>query len=264
MKNRIQHFKIIIIFVLVGAGVFYFLVHPFTMVLYWFEFSHTTFSFSLFENIFQERLVESFSFHMAGMGGLLTTFGSLLGLSFSFFWLNLKQKNNLIHKQEKLLKKDVLTLIENGENDSVEFKSSIRYDYLKKYTNRELEKVIAKTIGGFMNSKGGKLIIGVDDEGNVLGLENDFRTLKNQSKDGHEREIFRIISDYLGREACFSNQVSFYELEGMEICLIDVEVSRLPVYVKEGKNTSFYVRAGNATYPLSVKETVNYLKIQKN
>jgi Predicted transcriptional regulator containing an HTH domain and an uncharacterized domain shared with the mammalian protein Schlafen len=73
-------------------------------------------------------------------------------------------------------------LIENGENEQIEFKSSIRYDYFRKTTNRELELVIAKTIVGFMNAKGGKLILGVDDDGNILGLEKDFKTLKHKTE----------------------------------------------------------------------------------
>lgn len=263
MTTTTQKLKISLISILIGAGVFYFLVHPFTMVVYWFEFSHTTFSFSLFQEVLKDRLLESFEFHMAAMSGLLTALGGFLGMAFGLFWLNIKQKKDVISKQKKLLKQDVLKLIEAGENDGVEFKSSIRYDYNQRITNRELELIIAKTIGGFMNAKGGKLLIGVDDEGNVLGLENDFKTLKHKNKDGHEREIFRIVSDSLGREACFNTEISFYEVQGKEVCLVNVTASSLPVYVNDGKSTSFYVRAGNATYPLSVKETVNYLKIQK-
>ena len=126
-----------------------------------------------------------------------------------------------------------------------------------------MELVIAKTIVGFMNTKGGKLIIGVDDEGNTLGLENDYKTLKHKNKDGYERAIFRIISTQLGHEACFSNHVSFYNLNEKEVCVVDIEPSKEPVYVNNGTNTTFYVRTGNATYPLTVKETVDYLKTKE-
>jgi len=254
---------IIFIHVLLGAGVFYFLVHPFTMVLYWFEFSNTAFSFPLFEEVLQERFLESFTFNMRGMGGLLTLFGGLLGIISGFFWINLKRKNELIGTQQRLLVRDIEELLQAGENEKVEFKSSIRYDYFRKTTNRDLEMVIAKTIVGFMNAKGGKLILGVDDDGNTLGLEKDFKTLKHKNRDGYEREIFRIISTQLGHEACFSNHISFYIFDQKEICVIDIEPSSKPVYVDDGENTTFYVRTGNATYPLTVKETVDYLKTKK-
>ncbi|WP_445955793.1 AlbA family DNA-binding domain-containing protein [Yeosuana sp.] len=258
-----KNIKIILVHVFIGTSVFYFLIHPFTMVVYWFEFSHTPFSTVLFKDILQERLLGSFTFNMAGMSGILTALGAILGFFSGLFWINFTKTKDLIKKQERLLKRDVQKLIELGEHDWVEFKSSIRYDYFKKIPNRELEVVIAKTIVGFMNAKGGKLIVGVDDEGKILGLENDFKTLKHKNRDGFEREVFRIISTYIDREACFSSHVSFYDLEGKDICLVDVEPSPHPVYVNDGKSTTFYVRTGNATYPLSVKETVSYLNLQK-
>jgi len=263
LKQLVKNFKIIFIHVFIGAGVFYFLVHPFTMVLYGFEFEHENFTWPLFWEVLQNHLSESFSFNMWGMGGLLTILGGILGFVFSIFWINIKEKRQLIYKQERLLKNEISALLKAGENERVEFKSSIRYDYHRKTTNRELEMVIAKTIVGFMNAKGGKLILGVDDDGKILGLENDFKTLKHKNRDGYEREIFQIISNYLGHKACFANHISFYDLKDKEICLVDVEASSDPVYVNNGPDTTFYVRTGNATYPLSVKETVDYLKTKK-
>ena len=108
-----------------------------------------------------------------------------------------------------------------------------------------------------------KLIIGVDDDGNVLGLEKDYKTLKHKNRDGYEREVFRIISTQLSHEACFSNHISFYSINEKDVCVVNIEPSNEPVYVNDEGNTTFYVRTGNATYPLSVKETVDYLKTQK-
>tara|TARA_R110001632_G_scaffold232806_3_gene374723 strand:- start:686 stop:1390 length:705 start_codon:yes stop_codon:yes gene_type:complete len=233
------------------------------MVLYWFEYSNTPLSTSLFIDTLNKNFLKSFSFEMRGMSTLLTLFGSALGLVSGFFWSQLKKKDNLINVQQRLLYRDIAEIIADGENEKVEFKSSIRYDYLRKITNRDLELVIAKTIVGFMNTKGGKLIIGVDDDGNILGLENDFKTLKHKNKDGYEREVFRIISKQLGHKACFSNHVSFYNLNEKEVCVVDIEPSKEPVYVNDGTSTTFYVRTGNATYPLTVKETVDYLKTKE-
>ncbi|RYH75837.1 ATP-binding protein [Flavobacteriaceae bacterium 144Ye] len=263
MTFTAQHIKTIIVQVVMWSGIFYFLVHPFTMVLYWFEYSNTPFSFSLFQDVLKSRFLESFSFDMRGMGVLLTLLGSFLGLISGLFIATIKQKNKLIGTQQRLLVRDIDALIQAGENEMVEFKSSIRYDYYRKTTNKELKLVIAKTITGFMNAKGGKLIIGVDDDGNVLGLENDFKTLKHKNRDGYEREVFRIISTQLGHEACFSNHISFYSLNEKDVCLVDIEPSEKPVYVSDTENTTFYVRTGNATYPLSVKEAVNYLENRK-
>ncbi|WP_156100707.1 helix-turn-helix domain-containing protein [Gillisia sp. Hel_I_29] len=263
MKKAMAKIKIIFIHLLLGAGIFYFLVHPFTMVIYWFEFSNTPFSFPLFQQVLEERFVESFTFDMRGMGGLLTLLGGFLGIVSGLFWINLKKKDEIIGTQQRLLVRDIEELIQAGENERVEFKSSIRYDYYRKSTNRDLEVIIAKTITGFMNAKGGKLIIGVDDEGNVLGLEKDYKTLKHKNRDGYERAVFRIISTQLGHEACFSNHISFYSINEKDVCVVDIEPSEKPIYVNDTENTTFYVRTGNATYPLTVKEAVNYLENRK-
>jgi len=64
-------------------------------------------------------------------------------------------------------------LIEQGENDNVEFKSTLRYNLFTKKNDKEIEHAVLKSITAFMNSSGGTLIIGVDDKKNSLGLNND-------------------------------------------------------------------------------------------
>jgi predicted HTH transcriptional regulator len=57
----------------------------------------------------------------------------------------------------------------------LEFKSSLRWGVPEGGVNKTLEKVIVKTIAGFLNSKdGGTLLIGVADNGTILGLEGDY------------------------------------------------------------------------------------------
>ena len=86
--------------------------------------------------------------------------------------------------KRKLLEQSIPSLINEGENEFVEFKSSLRHDYYQVKTNKNLEMVIMKSIAGFLNAKGGTLLIGVDDFGEVLGLDNDYFTLKKKLRDG--------------------------------------------------------------------------------
>ena len=44
--------------------------------------------------------------------------------------------------------------------------------------NRSLEEIVLKTIAGFLNGDGGTLLIGVTDDKQIIGLENDYKTLK--------------------------------------------------------------------------------------
>lgn len=59
----------------ISISMFYFLVHPFTAVLYWPEYTNTDFSFSLF---LKDKFLELFSFKMIRRNTSLTTLGNIL------------------------------------------------------------------------------------------------------------------------------------------------------------------------------------------
>ena len=93
---------------------------------------------------------------------------------------------------------EIRQLLAQVESQHLEFKSSMRWDIKEGRLNKELTNAIAKTIAGFMNSEGGTLLIGVDDHGNVLGLEKDFATFGGQ--DIRQKRISlkeRLIKQFL-------------------------------------------------------------------
>ena len=51
--------------------------------------------------------------------------------------------------------------------------TTLRWDLKEAGVNKKLEEVIIKTIAAFANSQGGTLLIGVADDGDVIGLEPD-------------------------------------------------------------------------------------------
>ncbi|MGH9978572.1 MAG: AlbA family DNA-binding domain-containing protein [Nitrososphaeraceae archaeon] len=89
--------------------------------------------------------------------------------------------------------------IKKRESASIERKSSFRLDFKLKQPNRRvLEKIIAKTVAVFMNAHGDTRFIGVDDEGNTVGLQNDCETLMKdkQNHDGSEIEVRQSMEEY--------------------------------------------------------------------
>lgn len=158
---------------------------------------------------------------------------------------------------------DILKLIEKGENEKVEFKSSLRHDYRQVKTDKNLEHVILKSIAGFLNGKGGTLLIGVNDFGEILGLANDYWSLKKKTKDGFEQRLMLIISNTFGKDICSKVHVSFHTISDKEICSLFIERSKRPVYFKENNHTVFFLRTGNVTNPLSTSETVEYLESKR-
>ena len=69
------------------------------------------------------------------------------------------------------IKVDVDELIRDGENERIEFKSSLCWDVEKKNKNKVIEAAIAKSVAALMNTEGGGyLLIGVKDDKTILGL----------------------------------------------------------------------------------------------
>lgn len=154
-------------------------------------------------------------------------------------------------------------LIADGESEELEFKSSMRWDYKQGGVNKVLESVIAKTISAFANSDGGTLLIGIDDDGKPLGLENDYASLSGD-KDKFELHLRNILSQYLGKTfVVISIKVNFPVVDNIEICRVDVSQARRPTFItvpdKNGAKTEkVYVRSGNASHELSMSEFEQY------
>lgn len=157
-------------------------------------------------------------------------------------------------------------LISEGESDSLEFKSSLRWDVKLGGVNKKLEDVVVKTVAAFGNSTGGTLLIGVDDDGNVLGLENDYALLGNIDNDKFQLHLINIFNQQLG-EAFVTSKVSikFHVIEEREICSIDVLPSIDPLVIKvtdkSGQTSEkLYARSGNSSQEIPLSEVSNFLK----
>jgi membrane protein YdbS with pleckstrin-like domain len=157
--------------------------------------------------------------------------------------------------------RDPKILIKEGEGLFTEFKETLRYDARRGEISKELEKVIVKTVVGFLNANGGTLIIGVDDQGKIVGLENDYKTLPKKDRDGFENHISMLVKTMIGLAFAKYVTVNFEEIENKEICLVTVNEGHKPAYLKNGDNKEdFYVRVGNSTQPYSMSEASEYIK----
>jgi predicted HTH transcriptional regulator len=160
---------------------------------------------------------------------------------------------------------DLLGLIKEGENSSVEFKTTMRYDIRENKVNKKLEEVILKTIAAFSNAEGGTLIMGVDDDQNIIGLENDYRTLKNGTKDEFELHLRNLVNQAYGVEFAANNLiVLFPEIDDIEICTIEIKQGLKPLYSevsdKNGsKSKKFFVRSGNSSQGIDITEVASYI-----
>ena len=161
-------------------------------------------------------------------------------------------------------------LIASRETQRLEKKSSLRWSYNENVKDKTLESIIMKTIAGFNNSDGGQLIIGVDDDGNILGLDNDYSTLQKQDNDGFSNHLIRIIENNFGIE--FSTElvstewIEFPIIEEKEICAINISRGDKPTLLvhidKNGqKSKILYRRLDGQTIPIQDSEQIfEYIK----
>ncbi len=153
-------------------------------------------------------------------------------------------------------------LLERKESARVEFKSSARWSYKRGEKGKEIEDAVVKTVAGFMNRHGGTLIIGVDDEANVLGLAKDLTTIGRDDLDGYENWLTTLFEVSIGKPRLGHITVSFVQIEGDEVARVDVRRSPTPVFSKTSEAASaFFVRAGNSTRELNAQEAHEYIEL---
>ncbi len=175
----------------------------------------------------------------------------------------LKSRIELKHRENKK-GDEIKELILSGENEQFELKSTLRFDLRENNINKKLEYVVAKTISAFLNTDGGTLIIGVNNDGNILGLEKDFKTLAKQDIDGLELHFRQIIKKYLGENFEKYIKITFPKVDEKEICVVKILKSGKPVFIKHEGNEQFFVRNGNASIPKSRQEQSEYEKLHWN
>lgn len=167
---------------------------------------------------------------------------------------------------EALADTGVKKLIDLGESSSLEFKSTANWDMVLQKPNSDLLQVILKTVAGFLNSeRGGTLLIGVEDNKNVCGIELDYQTFKdpnNYNCDAYERWLVTLLLNAFGKEFAPKLHPSFQTLDGKTVCKLVIDPATEPVFVndKVKHEDVFYLRVGNATNALGVKAAVNYYK----
>jgi hypothetical protein len=153
--------------------------------------------------------------------------------------------------------------IREGEGAQIEYKGSLRYDLREKTINKALTKSVTKTIAAFLNSAGGTLLIGVLDDGVVAGIEPDFETLVPKGdRDGFELKLRDAVGSHLGDEVSPFVEVTFGEIDRKTVAIVSCEPYHRPVFLEDGGRREFYVRDGNSSRPLDVKEANEYINVR--
>ncbi len=151
---------------------------------------------------------------------------------------------------------DIETMIEQGEGLHTEFKSTLRVNLHTGDQDPKMELACLKTIAGFLNARGGTLIIGVADDGETIGIGAD----KFPNEDKLHLHLTNLLTARVGNKHAMYIHSRFEDRDDLRVLVVDCWAANSAVFVKDGNAERFYVRTGAATAELSASETQEYIK----
>lgn len=150
-----------------------------------------------------------------------------------------------------------MTVISHGETSKIEFKSSLRWNLKARRDDKNMELSVLKTIAAFCNTKGGKLLIGVSDNQEILGIEHDHFS----NNDNFLLHLRNLITDKLIPGVTQYVTFDLVSIGDKKICRVVCKESSQDIWVKSEKQQPeiFYVRTGPSSTKLSPREATKYI-----
>jgi hypothetical protein len=146
-------------------------------------------------------------------------------------------------------------MIATGENEKVEFKSTLRWNLAADKADKAIENSALKTIVAFLNTEGGTLFVGIKDDGNILGIEKD----QFLNDDKYLLHFASLLNDRIGKHYIEHIEWGLREVKGKKILRVTCKPSPSPAFLKNN-GEEFYVRNGPSSVQLSTSEVLEYSK----
>ena len=152
-------------------------------------------------------------------------------------------------------------LLKLQESKTLEFKSSLRWNLKQdRKDDKHVTHAALKTIAAFLNTEGGDLLIGVADDGRVLGIDHD----RLDNDDRFMLHLAQVVRNGLGDRAGTCIDPKTQIAEGKTVCLVSCKRSPEPVYLRwkgleKTPKGDFYVRTGPGTVRLRVTDAQRYV-----
>ena len=151
-------------------------------------------------------------------------------------------------------------LIASDEKRSVEFKETARWDVREQKKNKLMEEIVAKTVAGFANALGGTLLIGVHDDNYAVGLVDDLALVKPPNMDGYVNWLDTMFDNQFGFVAAEKLQIKTANIDGHDVCRVDVPASSTPVWSSYKGEQQLFVRRNNSTRAVPAKDVDHFIR----
>ncbi len=153
-------------------------------------------------------------------------------------------------------------LIKRGESKTLEFKATLRWSLREnRQDDTGVTHAALKTVAAFLNTEGGDLLLGVADDGSIVGIEHD----RLESDDKFLRHLAQVVRNSLGDRAGTCIDPKTQIVQGKTVCLVSCQRSPEPVFLKwkgteAGPGGDFYVRSGPGSVQLSPESAAEYIR----
>ncbi|MCC1485638.1 ATP-binding protein [Winogradskyella immobilis] len=147
---------------------------------------------------------------------------------------------------------EILALIRKGEGKQIEFKQTFSKNIHTQKKDPAIEKSSLKNVVGFLNAKGGTLLIGVADDNEITGIEDDFY----KSNDKYLLNFKNAINSKIGSEFYPLIEYDIYKIWDKKVLKVDCQPSKRACFYDTNE---FYVRTNPATDRLEGQKLIEYV-----
>ncbi|MBL8064640.1 MAG: ATP-binding protein [Chthonomonadaceae bacterium] len=143
------------------------------------------------------------------------------------------------------------------EGPKVELKAAFEWNVKKKEKSSDLRHGTLKTVAAFLNSQGGTIYLGIDDSGEISGLDEELAQLRDDHpEDMFENRLREFMKNHLDPLPLNAVRIDFPNIRGKTVCQIDVDARPGVTYLlRKGHDgrpiEEVYVRDGNRTLNLT-------------
>ena len=167
------------------------------------------------------------------------------------------QLDNMLESIGGLTELDkVRNLIRQGESKHIEFKETLSLDVRKKTKEKYIELSALKTIVAFLNTEGGTLLVGVNDDGDTTGIDAEINKF-HKNIDKLLLHFKNLIKTKIGEEFYPYIEYKTIKVNRNHILMVECKESKSPCFLD---NAEFYVRTNPATDKLEGPKLVEYVK----
>lgn len=150
----------------------------------------------------------------------------------------------------------ILSLCRAGECTTVEFKETLSLDVKKGTREKYIELSALKTVAAFLNTSGGVLLVGVNDDAEITGIDVEI-SKHHKNSDKFLLHFKNLLKSKIGEEYYPFISYQLVGVQNMQVLTVTCQPAKSPCFLG---GLEFYVRTNPATDKLEGQKLVEYVR----